>query len=161
MKDRIIAESIASLRQNGLRFSVDSLAENLRISKKTVYKYFPSKEALALAIYDVYFSEAISRAASITQSSAPSVTDLLHLYYDAKVMVRSEIFNKYRLNESIHSYVSERNDALWQTVSEALFPADSAEEQKPIRIIVDGVFEKLCNESVTPDSVIERMKKLL
>lgn len=161
MKDRIIAESIASLRQDGLRFSVDSLAEKLRISKKTVYKYFPSKEALALALYDVYFSEAISRAASITQSSAPSITDLLHLYYDAKVMVRSEIFNKYRLNESIHSYVSERNDALWQTVSEALFPAASAEEQKTIRIIVDGVFEKLCNESVAPDSVIERMKKLL
>lgn len=76
-------------------------------------------------------------------------------------MVRCEIFNKYRLNESIHSYVSERNDALWQTVSEALFPAASAEEQKTMRFIVDGVFEKLCNESVAPDSVIERMKKLL
>ena len=161
MKDRIIAESIASLRQDGLRFSVDSLAEKLRISKKTVYKYFPSKEALALALYDVYFSEAISRATSIAQSSAPSVTDLLHLYYDAKVMVRSEIFNKYRLNESIHSYVSERNDALWQTVSEVLFPDASAEEQNTMRFIVDGVFEKLCNESVAPDSVIERMKKLL
>ena len=161
MKDRIIAESIASLRQDGLRFSVDSLAEKLRISKKTVYKYFPSKEALALALYDVYFSEAISRATSIAQSSASSATDLLHLYYDAKVMVRSEIFNKYRLNESIHSYVSERNDALWQTVSEALFPDASAEEQNTMRFIVDGVFEKLCNESVAPDSVIERMKKLL
>ena len=36
MKDRIIRESIESLRQEGLKFSVDTLADKLRISKKTV-----------------------------------------------------------------------------------------------------------------------------
>ena len=35
MKNRIIEESIKSLQQEGLRFSVDTLAEKLKISKKT------------------------------------------------------------------------------------------------------------------------------
>lgn len=50
MKDRITEESIKSLQQEGLRFSVPTLAERLKISKKTVYKYFPTKEALANAV---------------------------------------------------------------------------------------------------------------
>ena len=37
MKERIIRESIESLRREGLRFSVDTLAERLNISKKTIY----------------------------------------------------------------------------------------------------------------------------
>ena len=41
MKEKIIKESIVSLRTEGLKFSVDTLAERLKISKKTVYKYFP------------------------------------------------------------------------------------------------------------------------
>ncbi|MGN1480125.1 MAG: TetR/AcrR family transcriptional regulator, partial [Acutalibacteraceae bacterium] len=58
MKDRIIYESIESLRREGLKFSVDTLAENLKISKKTVYKYFPDKETLALALYEKYYNDA-------------------------------------------------------------------------------------------------------
>lgn len=56
MRDRIISESIESLRKEGLRFSVDTLAERLNISKKTIYKYFPTKEALAFALYQRYYA---------------------------------------------------------------------------------------------------------
>ncbi len=34
MKDKIIHESINSLRQDGLKFSIDTLADKLKISKK-------------------------------------------------------------------------------------------------------------------------------
>ena len=51
MKNRITEESVKSLQQEGLKFSVDTLAEKLKISKKTIYKYFPDKEALAVAVY--------------------------------------------------------------------------------------------------------------
>lgn len=52
MKDKIIKASIESLRQEGLRFSVDTLAEKLKISKKTIYKFLPDKESLAVALYE-------------------------------------------------------------------------------------------------------------
>ena len=35
--------------------TVDTVAKKLRISKKTVYKYFSSKEDLARAVYDKYY----------------------------------------------------------------------------------------------------------
>ncbi|MGN0172661.1 MAG: TetR/AcrR family transcriptional regulator [Acutalibacteraceae bacterium] len=99
MKDRIIRESIESLRQEGLKFSVDTLADKLRISKKTVYKYFRDKEALALALYETYYTNATERAKKLISDREPSVyLDLLQLYFDSKMMIRSEIFNKYKLN---------------------------------------------------------------
>ena len=41
MKNKNIEESIRSLQQEGLRFSVDTLAEKLKISKKTIYMKAP------------------------------------------------------------------------------------------------------------------------
>ena len=49
MRDRIIRASIENLRREDLKFSVDTLTAQLKISKKTIYKYFPDKEALAVA----------------------------------------------------------------------------------------------------------------
>lgn len=46
MKDKIIYESIKSLRQEGLKFSVDTFAENLKISKKTFTSISLTKERL-------------------------------------------------------------------------------------------------------------------
>ena len=85
---------------------------------------------------------------------------LLRLYYDAKVMTRGEIFNKYKLNETIYAYVSERSNALWETVSSA-FSAASAEERKTLRIILDGTLEKLCTVQENSEAVIERLADLL
>lgn len=44
MRDAIIRASIESLRQEGLKFSVDTLSDKMKISKKTVYKYLPDAE---------------------------------------------------------------------------------------------------------------------
>ena len=51
LREAIIQTSIESLRQEGLKFSVDTLCDKMKISKKTVYKYFPDKQALAVALY--------------------------------------------------------------------------------------------------------------
>lgn len=40
MKNKIIEESITSLQQEGLRFSVDTLAERLKVSKKPFTNIF-------------------------------------------------------------------------------------------------------------------------
>ena len=111
MREKIICESINSLRSEGLRFSVDSLAEKLKISKKTIYKYFSNKEELAVAIYQRYYSDIFSGAKLLcTKRSKDSYKELLLLYYDAKVITRKEIFNKYILNDSLYSYTSKQNN---------------------------------------------------
>ncbi len=162
MKEKIILTSIESLRQEGLRFSVDTLAGKLNISKKTIYKFFPDKEALALAIYEKYYTDAKQKAQMLIQSNVPSLhSDLLSLYFDSKIMTRRDIFNKYKLNKKLYSYATEQNNALWETIASS-FEQDSAKkDMDTMRIIVDGAFEKLCETQQSPNTVIERLVELL
>lgn len=75
---------------------MDTLAERLKISKKTVYKYFPTKEDLARAIYEEYYKDALAKADSISKSDdVDKLYQLLFVYYRSKYMTRKELFNKY------------------------------------------------------------------
>ncbi len=60
-KEQILEQGFETITQNGLRFfTVESLAANLGMSKKTIYKFFPSKEILIEKIVD-YFTGMIER----------------------------------------------------------------------------------------------------
>ena len=80
MKNKIIEQSIENLKKDGLKFSVDSLAAQLGISKKTVYKYFPDKESLALAIFEKYYADARKKAVEIGETSDNKRFGLLKLF---------------------------------------------------------------------------------
>lgn len=116
------------------RFSIDTLAEKLNISKKTIYKYFPTKEAHL---------------------------KLLTLYFDAKSMTSSDIFNKYKLNEALYAYTTEQNDDLWEIIFSSLDDSTPKQDKISLRIIVNGSFEKLCNEKKAPDGVIDKLVNIL
>lgn len=162
MKDRIIEQSIASLRQEGLRFSVDALAERLNISKKTIYKHFPTKEALACALYQRYYTDAKEQAVRLTEeNSVAARKKLLSLYFDAKFMTSCDIFNKYKLNETLYAYTTEHNDAFLDILFSSLGDGISEQDKSSIRIIINGSFEKLCHEKIAPDGVIDRLVNLL
>lgn len=40
---------------------MDTLAAELKVSKKTIYKFFSTKEALAVAVYEKFYSEALGK----------------------------------------------------------------------------------------------------
>lgn len=162
MKERIICESIESLRKEGLRFSIDTLAERLNISKKTIYKYFPNKEALAFALYQKYYADIKAQAERLAAESSDSAhLKLLTLYFDAKSMTSCDIFNKYKLNEVLHSYTIKQNDSLWEIILSSLDDGIQEQDKMSLRIIVNGSFEKLCNEKIAPDGVIDRLVNIL
>lgn len=162
LQDQIIDASLQSLRNEGLRFSVDSLAARLKISKKTIYKYFPTKEALALAMYDRYYDLAASHAAALcAQPGPPRISELLQLYCDARYMVRGEIFNKYKLNDVLQAHTARQSERLWQTISGAFPGPLTPEEQTALRIAVEGAVDRLIEAHISPDSIIERLVKLV
>ena len=68
VRDSIINTAIESLRTEGLKFSVDTVAARLKMSKKTIYKLFPDKEALAYAIYERYYADALEKVRQIEKS---------------------------------------------------------------------------------------------
>ena len=162
MKDRIIKESISSLRREGLRFSVDTLAERLCISKKTIYKFFPDKESLAFAMYQNYYDDIKAQAAGLaSESSGKSRFALLYLYYDAKSMTCGDIFNKYKLNEALYSYTAKQNDELLDIIFRSFNGSISDSAGRSLRLIINGAFEKLCNEKISPEGVIDRLVGIL
>lgn len=61
VRSLIIKESANSLKTEGLKFSVDTMSAKLKISKKTVYKYFPTKQELAIAVYDYFYNDVNNR----------------------------------------------------------------------------------------------------
>lgn len=162
MKDKIVRASIEGLRNEGLKFSVDLLANKLKISKKTIYKYFPDKETLSIALYETYYSDAAKQAGElISKNTEESYKELLYIYFDSKRMTRNDIFNKYKLNQTIYAYTKEKSDCLWKIIAASFSGELSEMDKKVFRIIVDGSFEKLCKDCSELGGVIERLVKLL
>ncbi len=60
-KEKILEQGFETITQNGVKyFTVESLAAHLGMSKKTIYKFFPSKDILIEKIFD-YFTCMIKR----------------------------------------------------------------------------------------------------
>lgn len=162
MRERIICESISSLRQEGLRFSVDTLAERLNVSKKTIYKFFPNKEALAFALYQRYYTDVKDEMRQlIKENSVSARSRLLLLYFDAKSMTCKDIFNKYKLNGALFSYTAEQNDILLEMILLSINVDFSEREKSNLQTVINGTFEKLCDEKTAPDGVVTWLENKL
>ncbi|MGM9552759.1 MAG: TetR/AcrR family transcriptional regulator [Faecousia sp.] len=162
LKEKLIEESIRCLREEGLRFSVDSLAKRLKVSKKTIYQYFPSKEALAYALYEKYYGDMAQVVQKhLEQKAADLPILLLRCYYDAACMVRGEIFNKYCLNGAVGEFALQRHAALWEKIAPQLCGSMTADEAKACRLIVDGAFDRAITQHADPDAVIAVLRRLV
>lgn len=154
--------TLTNLRNEGLKFSVDLLANKLKISKKTIYKYFPDKETLSITLYETYYSDAANQARElINKNTEESYKELLSVYFDSKKITRNDIFNKYKLNQTIYTYTKEKSNCLWEIIAASFLGELSETDKKALRIIVDGSFEKLCEDCSALEGVIERLVKLL
>lgn len=159
MRKKIIGAAIESLRREGLRFSVDTLAERLRISKKTIYKYFPTKEALAMAMYEEFYRAAEEAAGPLVRQE--DTEGLLRLYFESKRMTRPDIFNKYKLNEALSAFARDRNDRLWGLIAPVLLRSCAAEDRPALRLIIDGTFEKTSEEPCLSSEIVRNLVKVL
>lgn len=57
MREKILEAAIEEFEKKGLRFTMDDVAKNLSISKKTLYAVFENKEAMMLALADYCFAD--------------------------------------------------------------------------------------------------------
>ncbi|TCP21866.1 TetR family transcriptional regulator [Scopulibacillus darangshiensis] len=75
IKNRIINAFIEEIQANGLKFSVDDLANRIGISKRTLYKYFSSKAEILDCIIDDTFQEIDEKAKAIIQNGQLSMPE--------------------------------------------------------------------------------------
>ena len=57
MREKIIEATIREFSKNGLKFTMNDLAKQLGISKKTIYTVFESKQAVLVAVADYYTAD--------------------------------------------------------------------------------------------------------
>ena len=125
MRDRIIGLTINHLKKDGLKFSIDEIAKELKISKKTIYRYFSNKESLAMAVFDYFYDQTILEAKEIVASEMISKTDLLKLYLTSFKMIDRNLFNKFKLNDSTYKYAICRHQDLFLAINSYLPTDDS------------------------------------
>ncbi|MGM9970324.1 MAG: TetR/AcrR family transcriptional regulator [Anaeroplasma sp.] len=145
MKEIIIEKAIESLRREGLKFSLDTLAKDLKISKKTIYKYFSNKEILAKELYDEYYKKMILKTNNSIEKK-----ELLLIYYDSFIMSADWIFNKFKLN-NIKKIVDNKNNELWSSISLKI------KNENINKIIIDGAFKEALRNDVDPLKIIEEL----
>jgi AcrR family transcriptional regulator len=76
MKNRIIQVAAQAMNERGTKFTVDTVAQRLGISKKTLYQYVSSKEELIHLIVDVALGDIHSQQVEILHSDKPFVEKL-------------------------------------------------------------------------------------
>ncbi len=153
IRSLIIKESANSLKTDGLKFSVDTLSAKLKISKKTVYKYFSSKQELAIAVYDFFYNDVNGRISCFTSENLKDkVLFLLNVYFESSLMTHDEIFNKYALNDSVRSYAKGNHIKVWNRICSVVGLSDETAESA--KIIVDGAFKELRNNAQASEKVI-------
>ena len=70
--DQILSEGFESVADGGVRaFTVDALSKRLAMSKKTIYKFFPTKENLITAIMHFAFNQ-INRVFETVMKEEPN-----------------------------------------------------------------------------------------
>lgn len=71
LRERMIGAAAALFQAEGLRFTMQEVADALRISKKTIYTLYPSKEELLMDMVDDLFHRIHQEKQSLIATSGP------------------------------------------------------------------------------------------
>ena len=79
-KDRILSRTRALFMRNGIKsVSMDDIANNLGMSKKTLYKTFANKDELVLAVMTNNLNAAQSECTYVASHAADAVQEMLNI----------------------------------------------------------------------------------
>lgn len=108
-KDKIYKEAIRLIKNKDLRFTFDDLANNLHMAKKTIYKFFKSKNELAEWLYSTSISDFNKELlAQKTIISEENSYELFLCYSILLTICDKKIYEIYSLNESFYNDINEK-----------------------------------------------------
>jgi AcrR family transcriptional regulator len=111
-KERILKVADKLFRENGLyKTSMDELAAHLQVSKKTIYKYFPSKDNLVKEITKFWLNSSTERIDLIVRSKTDMITKFVKLLEDYSCDL-SRVSDKWMKDFQVHY------PDIWKTVED-------------------------------------------
>ena len=139
LREMILEGTIKAFNRKGLKFTMDDIARELAISKKTIYMVFADKESLFLAMVDYMFDHIKESEAAVVQDMSLSTKEKIKKILGVMPEGYKEVdFRQlYLLRErypAIYKRVEERLETGWET-SIALIEQGIAEGViRPVRI---------------------------
>jgi len=129
LADRIFYGAIEEFRKNGVKFTMDSLASRLGISKRTLYETVPSKTDVFEMVIDRTFADVKRQQKEIFENSGMSLEDKLKRLFTI-VPSYSEVMDYRRVNEIKRVYPQ-----LYQKIHEYL----SSDWDRTIALLKEGM----------------------
>ncbi len=119
LRESILEGTIAVFNQKGLKFTMDDIARQLGISKKTIYTVFADKESLFLCMVDYLFDSIKECERQVTEDESLSTLEKVRKILGAMPeRYRNIDFRQlYPLKEkypSIYAKVQERLETGWE-----------------------------------------------
>lgn len=161
LRGRIIEGAIDAFSQKGLKFTLDDVAENLHISKKTIYTVFSSKEDLLLGIADSGFAAIKESERKIAEDNSMDVLDKIR-----KIMIvlperyqNIGLSNLYQLNEkypNVYQKVEEYLSTDWDVTITLLQQAMAEGRIRPVSIpLLQAMFEGTLQTFLKTDVLVK------
>lgn len=139
LKEEILKATLQIFNEKGLKFTMDDIAELLKISKKTLYKVFDDKEALFLAMVDYMFDTIKESERAVVEDDSLSTVNKIHKilgvlpegYKDVDLRQLYLLKEKY---PKIYKQVELRLETGWETTIELIEQGIAEGCIQPIRI---------------------------
>lgn len=141
VKERIIGATIEEFNEKGIKFTMDSLAKRLSMSKKTLYSVFANKEALLRETISCGFGDIKDAERKILSDDSLDVVEKLRRviivlpdkYEAVDFRKMSTLKGKY---PDIYYEVAQKIEGGWEPVFELFNQAIAEGKIKPVNLFV-------------------------
>lgn len=150
LKQEIIKKASLLFNQDGLKFTMDDLARELHISKKTIYKIIPDKKSLFnMMVDDIFDSIKQEERNSLEDENSSTLEKLRRTlgampeeYYNINFQNLNVLKEKY---PKIYAHVEQRLETGWEQTIELL---EMAMEEGVIRRISIPIFKTMFQATI-------------
>jgi AcrR family transcriptional regulator len=160
MKERILEATIKVFNEKGLKFTMDDIARELSMSKKTIYTIFQDKESLFLEMVDYCFDKIKESENAIVSNPQLSTVDKLRRILGVlpegyrEIDFRQLYSLKTRYPE-IYNKVEERLETGWENTFFLINQGIEEGSIRPIQIpILKTMFEATLEQFFQRDILI-------
>lgn len=153
VRSKILTGSLKVLKEKGARFTMDDLARCLSMSKKTIYKVFPDKEAILAELVDEVFDRVAKEQKVLLEDLSLSVSDKLRgilcvLPVEARGINFSEFFCFRDKYPKPYERMENRIESNWEPTFELIRRGMEEGEIRPvnprvIKVIYESAIERL------------------
>lgn len=101
--DSILVGAAEEIEENGPEFTMDSLAKRLKISKRTIYEKYRSKNEIIKGIFGLKFQALIERHQEVLADETLSLEEKLQAYFNVKSVFFSTLSFE-QINHMLEKY---------------------------------------------------------